>query len=326
MAMTWLEELTGIAEETPARVYETLSLEGTMLTSATTGWRADAGRLTMPSLAELRETVGLAPGGPLTIQEVVADVQRLHMRPENAGATFQVASQFNLLEMVGPSVTPEMGVARYEHDHTQGPACALACLAGTIYRNYFVPLGDGIGQTEYRQINCLADVGDMLGPDLWEMRNGYALPTEDSLRRINTLIASMGADALRRALRVGVHSDTQVTTNDAGRLVTQVYCSAMPVAYSGIDAALWAPFAQVILEAAYEATMLAAVQNATATGNRCLFLTLLGGGAFGNRQDWIAVAMLRALRLHADSGLEVMLVSYGRSNALARRLIAEFEG
>lgn len=324
--MTWFEELTGIADETPERVYESLSLDGTMLTSAITGWRADAGTLTTPSLAELRDKGGANQGRALTIQEVVANVQRLHMRPENAGATFQVASQFNLLEMVGPNVTPEMGVARYEYDHTQGPACALACLAGTIYRNYFVPLGDGIGQTAQRQIDCLADVGDMLGSDLWEMRNGYALPTEDSLHRINTLIAGMDAHALRSALRVGVHSDTQVTANNAGRLVTQVYCSAMPVAYSGIDADLWAPFAQLILEAAYEATMLAAVKNANRTGNRRVFLTLLGGGAFGNRQDWIAAAMLRALRLHADSGLEVMLVSYGQSNALARRVIAEFEG
>ncbi|MCK5683507.1 hypothetical protein KAJ27_05280 [bacterium] len=50
---------------------------------------------------------------------------------------FQVASQFNLLEMVSPGVTPEEGVGRYEHDHTQGPACAIACGVGTIYRNYF---------------------------------------------------------------------------------------------------------------------------------------------------------------------------------------------
>jgi len=30
------------------------------------------------------------------------------------------------------------GVTRYQHDHTQGPACAIACGAATIYRNYFV--------------------------------------------------------------------------------------------------------------------------------------------------------------------------------------------
>lgn len=326
--MTLFEELTGIADETPARVYDNLSLEGTTLVSAINGRRAEVGILTTPSLGELRGNAAQPAGNRITVQEVVADVQQLHTRPENAGATFQVASQFNLLEMIGPSITPEMGVARYEHDLTQGPACALACLAGTIYRNYFVPLGGGIGQTEDRQIDCLVDVGRFLGGDQhfsWDMRNGYALPTADSLRFINDQLDQLDRDAVRAALRVGIQAGTQVTVNDAGRLVTQVYCSAMPVAYSDLDADLWAPFAQIVLEAAYEATLLAAIQNAAQTGNNRVFLTMLGGGAFGNRQDWIASAMLRALRLHAHSGLDVHLVTYGQSSALARRVISEFE-
>ncbi len=328
MHMTWFEELTGITDETPARVYENLSLDGTVIVSDITGWRAETGTLSTPSLSELRESLTPADTGPLTVQEVVADIQRLHMRPENEGATFQVASQFNLLEMIGPSVTPEMGVGRYEHDLTQGPACALAWLAGTIYRNYFVPLEGGIGQTTDRQIDCLADVGRLLGSDqhfLWEMRNGYALPTAESLRFINAQLDRLDHDAVRAALRVGVHSGTQVTINDAARLVRQVYCSAMPVAYSSVDADLWAPLAQIVMDAAYEATLLAAIRNAAQTGNNRVFLTMLGGGAFGNRQDWIEAAVLRALRLHATSGLDVHLVSYGQSSALARHIIAAFD-
>ena len=54
----------------------------------------------------------------------------MHGLPENRGALFQVASQFNMLEMVGPRVTPEEGVTRYEHDRTQGPACAMAAGRG----------------------------------------------------------------------------------------------------------------------------------------------------------------------------------------------------
>ena len=74
---------------------------------------------------------------------VTGDVQQMHQSPENAGALFQVASQFNLLEMVSPTVTPEDGVTRYQHDRTQGPACAIAAGAATIYRNYFAPVGGG---------------------------------------------------------------------------------------------------------------------------------------------------------------------------------------
>eukprot|EP01045_Picozoa_sp_COSAG04_P042458 COSAG04_NODE_13423_length_606_cov_210.532544_1_plen_48_part_10 len=47
---------------------------------------------------------------------------------------FQVASQFNCLEMVSPGDQPEAGITRYALDHTQGPVCAMACPAGTVYR------------------------------------------------------------------------------------------------------------------------------------------------------------------------------------------------
>ncbi|WP_341368588.1 hypothetical protein [Yoonia sp. BS5-3] len=326
--MNWFEEQTGIANETPEEVYKYLSMEGTTLVSAKSGWRAEAGTLDIPSLGHLRANVPVPDPAPLSVEEMVTDVQHLHTYPENEGAVFQVASQFNLLEMIGPSVTPEMGVARYEHDRTQGPACALACLAGTIYRNYFVPLKGGIGQSTDRQIDCLADIGVMLGAGqdfLWDMRNGYALPTSESLHLINARLAQLDADAVRAALRVGVHRDVQVTLHDTGRLVSQIYCSAMPVAYSDLPADLWAGFAQIILEAAYEATLLAAIENAARTGNRRVFLTMLGGGAFGNRPDWIAAAVLRALRLHAQAGLSVFLVSYGQSSGLARRIISDFQ-
>lgn len=74
-----------------------------------------------------------------------ADVRKMHDNPEYAGALFQVACQFNFLEMVGPSVTPEDGMTRYEHDRTQGPACAMGAGAATNYRNYFAPIGDQVG-------------------------------------------------------------------------------------------------------------------------------------------------------------------------------------
>ena len=83
----------------------------------------------------------------------------MHRSPENAGALFQVASQFNLLEMVGPTVTPELGVTRYKDDPTQGPACAIAAGAATIYRNYFAPVDGSHGQTTKRQLDGLADLG-----------------------------------------------------------------------------------------------------------------------------------------------------------------------
>ena len=39
----------------------------------------------------------------------------------------------------------------------------MAAGAATIYRNYFAPVGDGIGQTSERQLDGLADLGAALG-------------------------------------------------------------------------------------------------------------------------------------------------------------------
>ncbi|MEO9517030.1 MAG: hypothetical protein ABJH45_21650 [Paracoccaceae bacterium] len=324
--MSWFSNLTGIEPESPQSVRQFLKLEGTTLISTINARRFDVGTLTTPSLSDLR--LGDTPDrGPVSVQELIADAQTLHTLPANAGATFQVASQFNLLEMVGPTITPEHGVGGYETDLTQGPACAIACGAGTIYRNYFVPVGTGIGQTESMQIDCLTDVGKALNNDsnlYWIMQNGYALPTKDGLDRLNTILSSMSEidkNSLRGRLRIGVHSDTEVTFQNAGHKVTQLYCSAMPVSYGSGPISSWTEISQLVLEAAYEATLLAAVENSAKTGNNRVFLTLLGGGAFGNKPEWIVDAILRALRLVSRSGLDINLVSFGASNPTARLIV-----
>ena len=116
------------------------------------------------SLQALRERVKSTRGlpGRLRVSLTTGDVRHMHRLPGNAGALFQVASQFNLLEMTGPEVTPENGVTIYQHDHTQGPACAIAAGAATIYRNYFVPVGSSDGQTKNRQLDGLANLGEVL--------------------------------------------------------------------------------------------------------------------------------------------------------------------
>jgi hypothetical protein len=88
----------------------------------------------------------------------------------------------------------------------------------------------------------------------------------------------------------------------------------LPVAYSRHAPELWEDIARLILEAAYEATLCAAVCNTERNGANRVFLTLLGGGAFGNETDWILGAIDRALNLYEDTGLDVAIVSHGRSN------------
>src|SRR4029077_9002326 len=106
------------------------------------------------------------PLGQLKTSIVIGNVRDMHRSPENAGALFQVASQFNLLEMIGPVITPDDGVTRYKDDPTQGPACAIAAGAATIYRNYFAPVDGSHGQTTKRQLDGLADLGASLSAAL----------------------------------------------------------------------------------------------------------------------------------------------------------------
>jgi hypothetical protein len=93
--------------------------------------------------------------GRIAVQIVAGDVRQLHAAQTDTGALFRVASQFNLLEMVAPHVTPEDGVTSYKDDPTPGPACAIAAGAATIYRNYFVPIGDASGQAMTSSIPAL---------------------------------------------------------------------------------------------------------------------------------------------------------------------------
>jgi len=325
----WFELLTGFLEESPQQVRDNISVDGTQMTSNINGAAFICGELETPTLSELRKRVDLccSLSGRISVREVVANVQQLHTDEDNSGALFQVASQFNLLEMVSPHVTPEHGVGIYEHDPTQGPACAIAAGAGTIYRNYFVTVDGEIGQTADNQIDCLADIGAALGNsngELWEMTNGYAMPSEASLKQISTRLQTATEselDRLRQLLRIGTQWNTQVTLSGSRHLVSQAYCSALPVAYSHLSKILWADFAILVLEASYEATLCAAIINARRSGNNKVFLTLLGGGAFGNENAWIFRAIERALEQYREYSLDVKIVSYGGSNPYVQKLL-----
>jgi len=328
----WFETLTGYREQSPEQVRKNISVDGEVLKSFVNGKEFVSGILETPSLEELRDRVhsGEIHAGELSVREVIANVQHLHDSESNAGSLFQVASQFNLLEMVSPDVTPEQGVGRYENDRTQGPACAVAAGAGTIYRNYFADVNGQIGQSVDNQIDCLVDIGEALGNSdnrLWIMRNGYALASEKGLIEIANKLKSANEseiDELRRLLRIGIQWNTEVTIANSRHTVSQAYCSALPVAYSHHSPELWSEFARLILEASYEASFCVGILNYLRNGNNTLYLTLIGGGAFGNKREWIINSVYRSLNLYKHVGLDVAIVSYGYSNEDIQELIKKF--
>jgi hypothetical protein len=343
--MDWFERLMGFPESTGPVGYEKtrqrLHVEGQQLRSLANGRQYGIGTLELVSLQDLRHRAmsGTTAGGHTTVRVVQGDVRPMHQLPEFAGAVFQVASQFNLLEMVGPERTPEHGVAGYAGDPTQGPACAIAAGAATVYRNYFALVSGVAGQTQSRQLDGFAELGAALAEgvgrpasSLWTMRNGYAMFTRNGVDLLSAHVDGMNEaqrSAVRDRLRIGMHWDVETTDADRwpGQVVSQAFCSALPVSYNnrGRDTrgASWAPLAQLVLEAAYEATLSAAVLNAQRGASNTVLLTSLGGGAFGNDEGWIRAAIQHALRTVAGQGLDVVLVSYGKPTAELQRWVSQ---
>jgi hypothetical protein len=116
-----------------------------------------------------------------------------------------------------------------------------------------------------------------------------------------------------------------VTLPGASHRVSQAYCSALPVAYGRQPKQQWTEFARLVLEAAYESTICAAIINASETGSYKLFLTMIGGGVFGNDDNWIIAAIERAIRQyeHQNHELDVAIVSYGSRKPSAADLVAK---
>ena len=173
----WFEDTFGVAEPADyaaAQALFSVENDGTdnaVLISHANSMRFHIGTFETPSLQELDANLHVVGAGSeqqssartqgLVFENILDDVRSLHAQPSCNGAVFQVASQFNCLEMASPDLTPDDGVTRYAHDMTQGPACALSCPAATVYRNYLCQGGRGQGGGA-PQINTLAGAFSVL--------------------------------------------------------------------------------------------------------------------------------------------------------------------
>eukprot|EP01063_Lacrimia_lanifica_P007736 TRINITY_DN14980_c0_g1_i1.p1 TRINITY_DN14980_c0_g1~~TRINITY_DN14980_c0_g1_i1.p1 ORF type:complete len:415 (+),score=135.53 TRINITY_DN14980_c0_g1_i1:68-1312(+) len=267
--------------------------------------------------------------GTVKMRHTVGDVRLLHA--EYPGCMFQAASQFNCLEFVSPSQVPEHGITRYKYDRTQGPACAMACPAGTAYRNYLLECNGELGQTSTNQLDGLEDLGGLLHNDthrFWQMNNGYLDSTDERLRGLSRVLSkalTTGAyEMYKDAIRIGVHYNTEVEGGHSPPLlVGQAYCAAPAINYSAASSpASWSGFSRLILEASYEATLWAAVNNHDFEQHPVptVFLTKVGGGVFGNKAEWIIAAIeaaAKAFQRHTKNkvAINLILVHYGALEA-----------
>ena len=328
----WFKNLTGFEELSPEYVRENLTIETNAFRSKANNQTFSFGSLELPTLEQLR-TIDLNQyARKIQLREVIADVQDLHCDISNENALFQVASQFNLLEMVDADVTPDEGVDSYEIDFTQGPACAIACGAATIYRNYFVPINEYIGQTENLQIDCLELISAQLGNQdnrLWKMKNGYVLSNTKGILEINSKLHQLNdseREKLKGLLKIGIQWNAEVTLSKNKHKVSQAFCSALPVSYNyTTEPIYWEKFARLILEATYEATLYAGVVNMEKNHSNVVYLTLVGGGAFGNHQDWIIESIEKVLQKFANVPLDIRFVSHSKTNPNLTQMIQNFK-
>ena len=115
------------------------------------------------------------------------------------------------------------------------------------------------------------------------------------------------------------HLDLAAFDSDRTTVVQSAAASDVSdIIIPAVEAGTWAELAQLVLQAAYEATICAAIINQS---NK-LFLTLLGGGAFGNEDAWIIGAIERAVIRYREHDLDIAIVSHSRS-ATGRALAIE---
>ena len=267
---------------------------------------------------------------PIVNHIITNDIFKDHYK--NPGALFQVASQFNCLEMVNPNNIPEYGITIYKYDRTQGPSCAIACAAATLYRNYFaITSNNNIGQTENDQINNLDKVEKIFDSSYFWLKNGYLFSDKKKIDELN-LIIDEHEDQIMSKLEFGLNLNTEVCFSDRfvktkdKVLVSQIFCSAISCSYSGIDNARWEKLARIILKSCYEATLLSAIYNRNNGGTNKVFLTFIGGGAFGNDIDWIIDAInyaIDSIRVY-NSDLEINICHYRRINEDIQSKIKKF--
>ena len=196
------------------------------------------------------------------------------------------------------------------------------------------------GQSEKSQINTLGDTMKLLNerlkdsgkgtsnqstlfgepiPDgeLLFFKNGYIDSTDDNLKKLNQLIQDGGEEfrrQLKDSIRVGIHRDVLIAdTKDSANSVfkTQVLASAIPVSnlYSSVaNSNLWEPFARLVLEAQYEHTILEGLRDNAkrikeGKETKPILLTMLGGGVFDNKPEWIKESMALAVEKAGDYGI-----------------------
>ena len=330
-----MERLLGFTDKSMdyAEAKAKLECQNGVIRSLENGRSYGVGEFEYLSLNELRlrvaaispEAIDLVEGTKSIVRHnrpVRENIQDYIANPEYNHALFQVASQFNLLEMNDPNKTPEDGVGIYWNDPTQGPACAQSTIGATLFRNYFIQHQGHEGQSKNRQLNglrvVLEHIGIHEGP-AYRYENGYVRLSKEHLWKCSRHIMDLTKkqrDDLMGDLRVGIHWGCQVNNSEGpiDQYVSMIFCSGLPLgryALHGVRRGDAETLAELIQDGMQEATLLAGVLNQAKFHNNTVVLTKLGHGVFGNPTSWVVNARNRAIE-RSPLALDILQYHYSR--------------
>ena len=314
----WFENITGYTESQYAYKYQEELCKKTDGKVTLNGKEYNTGTFKIESIGDLKKELDShdQPNGqfsnfPLRIYVPTKDtsmplyfyelgVSTLQADAKNNNCMFQVASNFSCIEPITETTFPDSAnfITNYYRDNTQGPAASISAGAAGIER-VLNPRGPDYGnQTSDNQINLLDDL-----KEYYNIENGYIV-NDTTSKGIKTF-GDKEFDSITDKVKVGYLKGAEVTYGGKhqGRLnvlktphtINQVFTAAMNLRqgeHGKANAILPDKEikARALLRGAYMGTYLSAIK----TGSKRLFLTLIGGGSFGNDIYWILSEILYA--------------------------------
>lgn len=231
------------------------------------------------------------------------DIAVLQFDPKNAGCLFQIASNFHGLEQTSPHSSPEdTMLVDYVNDRTQGPRAVVRTMADLIFRRYLLPISSSrtVGYTDdvlFRgqwPLNMLTEVAATHGV---RITAGGWIDTEHALPLV-TLRDKMQAASKITAILVEnalvTHNSHDVYMGYNNHRIHHLLTAAYDLTFKPGSEKGWADAALI---AAYANTIKAALDYNV----RKVFLTLVGGGVFGNSPKMIYTAMVVVLNTYRKS-------------------------
>ena len=278
-----------------------------------------------------------------------ANIWNLQADPAFAGATFQVASNFNSLEQYKNDVYPQdVPLAEYQNDKSQGPMAALGATPASIYRMY--RWGGGYPTKDHDDDKYKIYPGMMIyePSDLykagvrvtaggWLGVNSADKPTSvsgggevdynsslftapDTNWEDRIGMASVGV--YRCEVTHGFNKSSGYFRLQSPNIVNQVFCATIDMdptrgVSQKVQESLLRKWQIVCQFSAYLNTLIFAAK----AGSKVVFLTLIGGGVFANDPEIICTQMFNAIHAFTlgyteeAKGMSINIVLYGDQDA-----------